>query len=142
MASKLGCFFLPIFFLSSPRFLTGFHRLERRRLCELSWRCVLIYFFSLLSNSHIRSLLIVRAANTAAAFSLPTLAAVLSFVVYNLSGHPIDPAVIFTSLTLFQLLRMPLMFLRESYIRLYTSPSYFTREHFGSNVCQCYCRCH
>ncbi|KIJ46424.1 hypothetical protein M422DRAFT_165131 [Sphaerobolus stellatus SS14] len=59
----------------------------------------------------IRSLLIIRAANNAAASSLPTLAAVLSFVVYSLTGHPIEAAVIFSSLTLFQLLRLPLMFL-------------------------------
>lgn len=45
------------------------------------------------------------------AFSLPVLAAVLAFVTYSLSGHDLNPAVIFTSLTLFQLLRMPLMFL-------------------------------
>lgn len=64
--------------------------------------------------SYIRSLLLIRSANNAAAASLPTLAAVLSFVVYSLTGHANDPAVIFTSLTLFQLLMMPLMFLRES----------------------------
>ncbi|CAE7132182.1 unnamed protein product, partial [Rhizoctonia solani] len=59
----------------------------------------------------IRSLLLIRSANNAVAFSLPVLASVISFVSYSLSGHTLDPAVIFASLTLFQMLRMPLMFL-------------------------------
>ncbi|KAF8667685.1 ABC transporter [Rhizoctonia solani] len=59
---------------------------------------------------YIRSLLLVRSANNAVAFSLPVLASVISFVSYSLSGHSLDPAVIFASLTLFQMLRMPLMF--------------------------------
>ncbi|CAE6465597.1 unnamed protein product [Rhizoctonia solani] len=60
---------------------------------------------------YIRSLLLIRSANNAVAFSLPVLASVISFVSYSLSGHTLDPAIIFTSLTLFQMLRMPLMFL-------------------------------
>ncbi|KAL5494990.1 hypothetical protein ACEPAI_452 [Sanghuangporus weigelae] len=59
---------------------------------------------------YIRSLLILRSANNAVAFTLPVFASVLSFVAYSLSGHSLDPAVIFSSLTLFQLLRLPLMF--------------------------------
>ena len=55
----------------------------------------------------------IRSANNALAIALPTLASVLSFVVYSLAGHPLDPANIFASLTLFQLLRMPMMFLRK-----------------------------
>ena len=63
--------------------------------------------------SYIRSLLVLRSANNAVAFTLPVFAAVLSFVAYILSGHSLDPAVIFSSLTLFQLLRLPLMFFRK-----------------------------
>ena len=63
--------------------------------------------------SYVRSLLIIRSANNAVAVSLPALASVLAFVVYSATGHSLDPANIFASLTLFQLLRMPLMFLRE-----------------------------
>jgi ABC-type multidrug transport system fused ATPase/permease subunit len=63
---------------------------------------------------HIRSLLLIRAANHAIAFTLPVLAAVVSFVVYAAIGHTLDPAVIFTALTLFQLLRIPLQFMRMS----------------------------
>ena len=71
----------------------------------------------------IRKILIIRAANQAMAFSIPTLAAVLSFVTYGSTQDSFDPvshdcsmalkkkAVIFTSLALFNLLRQPLMFL-------------------------------
>lgn len=55
-------------------------------------------------------ILIIKAANQAIAFSVPALAAVLAFVVYAASGHEQNPAVIFTSLSFFQLLRQPLMF--------------------------------
>ncbi|KAG8714199.1 hypothetical protein FRC09_017893 [Ceratobasidium sp. 395] len=49
--------------------------------------------------------------NNAFAFSLPTLATVLSFVIYSASGHPLEPGVIFSSLSLFVLLRTPMTFL-------------------------------
>jgi ABC-type multidrug transport system fused ATPase/permease subunit len=64
---------------------------------------------------YIRNLLMIRAANNAVAMSLPVLASVLSFTTYSLSGHSLDPAIIFTSLTLFQMLRLPLMFLPMSF---------------------------
>ncbi|TRM64251.1 P-loop containing nucleoside triphosphate hydrolase protein [Schizophyllum amplum] len=63
---------------------------------------------------YIRSLLISRSANNAVAMSLPILASVLAFVTYALTGHAMDPSVIFASLTLFTLLRMPLMMLPMS----------------------------
>ncbi|KAH7105792.1 ABC protein [Auriculariales sp. MPI-PUGE-AT-0066] len=59
----------------------------------------------------IKKILYIRAANLGVAFSIPVLAAVVSLITYILSGHPLDPAIIFTSLSLFQLLRQPLMFL-------------------------------
>ena len=62
--------------------------------------------------SYIRSLLVIRSANNAVAISLPALASVLAFVVYSATGHSLNAADIFSSLTLFNLLRMPLMFLR------------------------------
>lgn len=64
---------------------------------------------------YIRDLLLIRAANNAVAISLPVLASVLSFVVYSLSGHSLNAADVFASLTLFQLLRLPLMFLPLSF---------------------------
>ncbi|KAF8199630.1 ATP-binding cassette transporter YOR1 [Pholiota molesta] len=60
---------------------------------------------------YIRSLLLIRAANNAVAMSMPVLASVLAFITYSLTGHTLEPGVIFTSLTLFTLLRLPLMFL-------------------------------
>lgn len=65
---------------------------------------------------YVRSILLVRAANNAVALSMPVLASVLAFVTYSLSGHNLDPAVIFASLTLFNLLRLPLMLLRECHV--------------------------
>lgn len=65
---------------------------------------------------YIRSLLIVRAAANAVAISMPGIASVLAFVTYSLSGHELSPDIIFASLTLFNLLRFPLMFLRKSRI--------------------------
>ncbi|CAE7233383.1 unnamed protein product, partial [Rhizoctonia solani] len=60
----------------------------------------------------IRSMVFIKAANQAVAFSIPTLAAVLSFVTYAATHDgALDPAVIFPSMGLFQLLRQPLMFL-------------------------------
>ncbi|KAL1937459.1 hypothetical protein VTO73DRAFT_13182 [Trametes versicolor] len=61
--------------------------------------------------AYIRSLLVIRSANNAIAISLPALASVLAFVVYSATGHSLNAADIFSSLTLFNLLRMPLMFL-------------------------------
>ncbi|KAK9896913.1 hypothetical protein P389DRAFT_194562 [Cystobasidium minutum MCA 4210] len=60
----------------------------------------------------IRSLLIIRSLTMAVAMALPTLATVIAFFAYAYTGgNSQDPATIFTSLTLFNLLRMPLMML-------------------------------
>ncbi|RXW24280.1 hypothetical protein EST38_g1589 [Candolleomyces aberdarensis] len=63
---------------------------------------------------YIRTILLVRAAMIAVAMSLPALASVIAFVTYSATGHELEPSVIFTSLTLFNLLRLPLMFLPVS----------------------------
>ncbi|KDR78881.1 hypothetical protein GALMADRAFT_244520 [Galerina marginata CBS 339.88] len=65
--------------------------------------------------AYIRSLLLIRAANNAVALSMPVLASVLAFITYSATGHTLEPGVIFTSLTLFNLLRLPLMFLPVSF---------------------------
>lgn len=54
----------------------------------------------------LRRLLITRAATAAVSMSLPLLGSVLAFVTYAAVGHSQNPANIFTSLTLFNLLRM------------------------------------
>ena len=63
---------------------------------------------------YIRSLLLIRSGNNAIAMSMPAIASVLAYITYSASGHQLLPASIFSSLTLFNLLRLPLMFLRES----------------------------
>ncbi|TBU32613.1 P-loop containing nucleoside triphosphate hydrolase protein [Dichomitus squalens] len=62
----------------------------------------------------IRKIQIARSANIAAAFSVPVLAATISFVTYTSTSHGFNVAIIFSSLSLFQLLRQPLMFLPRS----------------------------
>ena len=46
----------------------------------------------------IRTLLMIRASNTAVAFSLPVLSAVISLCVYIGLGNPLNPAKIFTAM--------------------------------------------
>ncbi|WWC63484.1 uncharacterized protein I303_106087 [Kwoniella dejecticola CBS 10117] len=58
---------------------------------------------------YIRSLLVFRSGMMAFAMSLPTLAAILSFITYSATSHQLQAAKIFTVITLFQLMRMPLM---------------------------------
>ena len=48
------------------------------------------------------------------AIPLPILASIPTFIIYGIN-HPLDPAIIFTSLTLFNMLRLPLMFFRKSH---------------------------
>ena len=58
-------------------------------------------------------MLLIRAGNMGVAMALPTMASVAAFLVYAGTGHQLTPAIIFASLTWFQLLRLPLMTLRE-----------------------------
>lgn len=43
--------------------------------------------------------------------SIPTLAAALTFITYSLLGNELDASVIFSSLTIFQILRIPMAYL-------------------------------
>jgi ABC-type multidrug transport system fused ATPase/permease subunit len=58
---------------------------------------------------YVRKLLVVRSAMMGFALSLPVLAAILSFITYKLTSHNLQAATIFSVITLFQLMRMPLM---------------------------------
>ena len=58
-------------------------------------------------------MLLIRAGNMAVAMATPALASVAAFLVYAATGHQLTPAIIFSSLTWFQLLRLPLMVLRK-----------------------------
>ncbi|KAG2147644.1 ABC protein [Suillus clintonianus] len=59
----------------------------------------------------IRRILHSTSANMAVALSLPVLAATLAFVTYTLTTHDFNIAAIFVSLSLFQLLRQPMLFM-------------------------------
>ncbi|KAF9528448.1 ABC transporter [Crepidotus variabilis] len=61
-----------------------------------------------------RTMWIIRSINNAIALNIPTVASVIGFVTYFLTEKNLDPGVIFTAFTLFNLLRMPLMFLPMS----------------------------
>ena len=56
--------------------------------------------------------MMLRAGILALSGSLHVLAGVIAFVVYGIN-HSLDPATIFVSLTLFNMLRMPMMFFRK-----------------------------
>jgi ATP-binding cassette, subfamily C (CFTR/MRP), member 1 len=58
---------------------------------------------------HVRALLVLRALTQSIAMSIPVLSTVLAFMTYSLLGNQQNPAIIFTSFTLFSILRMPLM---------------------------------
>jgi ABC-type multidrug transport system fused ATPase/permease subunit len=58
---------------------------------------------------YVRSLLWARSGMMAFALSLPVLAAILSFITYSLTSHELEAATVFSVITLFQLMRMPLM---------------------------------
>ena len=62
---------------------------------------------------YVFQLAVVRAAVMASAISLPLLAGVVSVVTYYFyhTPHRLDPGVVFPAITLFQILRLPLMFL-------------------------------
>ncbi|KAH9481477.1 Multidrug resistance protein fer6 [Psilocybe cubensis] len=59
----------------------------------------------------VKNILVSQSANVAFAFSIPVLAATLAFVTYTHVKPGFDVAIIFASLSLFQLLRQPMMFL-------------------------------
>ncbi|KAG1834892.1 ABC protein [Suillus variegatus] len=59
----------------------------------------------------IRRILHVASGNLALAASMPVLAATLAFVTYTLTAHNFNVAVIFSSFSLFQLLRQPMTFM-------------------------------
>ena len=56
----------------------------------------------------IQILLAIRSAVNSVSMSLPIFASMLSFITYSLSKHVLDPAPIFSSLALFNSLRLPL----------------------------------
>ncbi|KAI1320479.1 hypothetical protein EDD11_000864 [Mortierella claussenii] len=58
---------------------------------------------------YVRTLLISRSGIAAVNLTVPVFAATLTFVAYSLTGHELTPAIVFSSLSLFNIMRMPLM---------------------------------
>ena len=58
--------------------------------------------------SAVRFLLGIRSGVNAVGMSLPVFASMLTFITYSLTGNGLDPAAVFSSLALFNALRMPL----------------------------------
>lgn len=74
----------------------------------------------------IRMLLIIRALTMAVAMSLPTIATIIAFTAFAYTGgNARNPATIFTSLTLFNLLRMPLMLMPVALATAVSGESFF-----------------
>ena len=63
----------------------------------------------------------------ALSFSVPVLAATLAFVTYTQTSHSFDVAIIFASLSLFTLLRQPLLFLPRALSGIADARSAFSR---------------
>ncbi|KAK9761312.1 hypothetical protein K7432_013885 [Basidiobolus ranarum] len=59
--------------------------------------------------SNVQKLLIIRALIFSTALVIPVFASILSFVVYYLTDHDLNPGVVFASVALFNVLRLPLM---------------------------------
>lgn len=75
------------------------------------WESAFLARLDQIRNREIRSiqiLLAIRSAINAVAMSLPIFASMLAFITYSLTSHDLQPAHIFSSLALFNSLRMPL----------------------------------
>jgi ATP-binding cassette, subfamily C (CFTR/MRP), member 1 len=59
----------------------------------------------------VRYLLLLKTATNAVSMSIPVYASILAFVTYSLTGNALHAANIFSSLTLFNMMRFPLMFM-------------------------------
>lgn len=62
-----------------------------------------------LEVTYIRRLLWARSGMMAFAMSVPVIAAILAFLTYSLTKNDLEAATVFATITLFQLMRMPLM---------------------------------
>ncbi|KAF9413974.1 hypothetical protein BGZ94_000549 [Podila epigama] len=58
---------------------------------------------------YVRTLLISRSGIAAVNLTVPVIAATLTFVAYSVTGNELTPAIVFSSLSLFNIMRMPLM---------------------------------
>ncbi|KAG1825133.1 ABC transporter [Suillus variegatus] len=99
------------FFSWEVPFLKRISDYRRNEMAYVNMPSIAQVFVIYPPSRYIRTLLIIKSAMNAVAISLPSLASVIAFVTYSLTGHSLTAANIFTSLTLFNLARLPLMFL-------------------------------
>lgn len=109
------------FFSWEVPFLKRISDYRRNEMAYVNMPSIAQVFVIYPPSRYIRTLLIIKSAMNAVAISLPSLASVIAFVTYSLTGHSLTAANIFTSLTLFNLARLPLMFLRVSFIVICSS---------------------
>ena len=97
-----------------------------------------------LRNREIRAvqfLLGVRSGVTAVGISMPVFASMLAFITYSLTDNSLDPAAVFSSLALFNTLRMPLNLLpvviaqtTDAWVSLQRLQEYFCAEEITDRV--------
>ncbi|EPQ67747.1 Bgt-4752 [Blumeria graminis f. sp. tritici] len=76
-----------------------------------SWECAFLNQLQRIRNREIHAiqiLLSIRNALNTTSMSLPIFASMLAFITYSLTNHKLEPAKVFSSLALFNSLRMPL----------------------------------
>ncbi|CCU77293.1 ABC transporter/ABC Transporter [Blumeria hordei DH14] len=76
-----------------------------------SWECAFLNQLQRIRNREvhaIQTLLSIRNALNTTSMSLPIFASMLAFITYSLTNHNLEPAKVFSSLALFNSLRMPL----------------------------------
>ncbi len=62
--------------------------------------------------SHVRSFLLVQVVNSAVIHSMPVMASVAAFLIFSSLGNQLASSVVFSSVTYFELLHLPLTILR------------------------------
>ncbi|TDL26292.1 multidrug resistance-associated ABC transporter [Rickenella mellea] len=89
--------------------------LQGIRLIKLyAWEAFYVHQINIFRKREIKTFRIASLAIAVLISSMtivPTLATVLSFITYALTKHPLNPAIIFSSLQLFNIIRQPLVFL-------------------------------
>ncbi|KAG6830985.1 hypothetical protein H0H92_013457 [Tricholoma furcatifolium] len=85
-----------------------------RLIKSFAWESFYISQTGLLRTGEIKAIkksAIARSLMISSIMCIPVLAAILSFITYALSGHDLNVSIIFTSLQLFNIIRLPLAFI-------------------------------
>ncbi|GJJ12903.1 hypothetical protein Clacol_007149 [Clathrus columnatus] len=86
----------------------------------------------------IRKAAVAQAALISSVTAVPIVASILSFITYGLTGHTLTPAIIFSSLQLLDIIRLPLVFIpfvisacADAYVALGRIGEFLTAEELG-----------